>query len=68
MLFLSRENCCAVSGNYALQTLIGLLYVLVTPVVKFRFGLEAAGSATCKKKLFCIFKAEEISTTALGAC
>lgn len=69
MLFLSRENCNAVSGNYALQTLLGLLYMLVTPVVKFRFGLEAAGSATCKEKLlFCFCKAEETATTALGAC
>lgn len=29
--------------------------MLITPVVKFMFGLKAAGSATCKEKLFSFF-------------
>lgn len=52
LLFLSRENCSAISGNYALQTPLGLLHMPITPVVKFQFDLEAAGSATCNKKPF----------------
>lgn len=52
LLFLSRENCSAISGNYALQTPLGLLYMPITPVVKFQFDLGAAGSATCNKKPF----------------
>lgn len=38
-----------------MQTLLGLLYTLVTPVVKFRLGLEAADSGTCKEKLLLYF-------------
>lgn len=29
--------------------------MLITPVVKFMLGLKAAGSATCKEKLFSFF-------------
>lgn len=44
--------------------------MLVTPIVKFKFGLEAAGSASCKEKLlFCFFfQSRKTSNTALGAC
>lgn len=42
----------AFSSNYVLQNPLGLLYMSVNPVVKFQFGLEAAGSASCNETLF----------------
>lgn len=42
--------------------------MLITPVVKFMFGLKAAGSATCKEKLFSFFFKAEETSPALGTC
>lgn len=50
------------------QTPLGVLYMLVTPVVKFVFGQQAAGSATCKEKLLSFFFKAEKTSPALSIC
>lgn len=51
-LFLFGEKYDAFRSNYVLQNPLGLLYMSINPVVKFQFGLEAAGSASCSETLF----------------